>query len=72
MGKGMAYDDLPFLGIGCPVSHVANIYLQYTSNVWATVSIIAHLSWMIQPTGFHFEKRIGLVTMDLLYTIFTW
>ena len=27
MGKGMAYGGLPFLGTGCPVPDVANIYL---------------------------------------------
>ena len=44
------------------------------SNVWATtiVSTIVHLFRMFPPTGFLFEKRIGLVTMDLLYIIFAY
>ena len=42
------------------------------SNVWATVFTIVHLPRMFPPTGFLFEKRIGLVTMDLLYIIFTY
>ena len=41
-------------------------------NVWATVSTIVHLPTMFSPTEFRFEKRIGLVSMDLLYTIFTY
>ena len=40
-------------------------------NVWATVSANVRLPRMFPPTDFHFEKRIGLVSMDLLYIIST-
>ena len=41
-------------------------------NVWATVSTIVHLPRMFPPTDILFEKRIGLVSMDLLYIIFAY
>ena len=39
---------------------------------WATVSTIVHLFMMFPPTGLLFEKRVELVSMDLLYIIFTY
>ena len=68
----MAYGCLPFRGTGCPVPDVANICLYKISNVWATVSTIVHFPGMFPPTDFLFEKRIGRVSMDLLYIIFTY
>ena len=58
MGKGTAYGGLAFLGIGCPVLNVANIYLYVMFNVWATVSTIVHLLRMIPPMDFLFEKQM--------------
>ena len=42
------------------------------SNAWATVSTIVHLPRIFPPTDFLFEKRIGLVSMDRLYIMFTY
>ena len=42
------------------------------SNVWDTVSIVVHLPGMFPLADFLFKKGIGLVTMDLLYIIFTY
>ena len=41
-------------------------------NVRVTVSTIVNLPKMFLPKDFLFEKRIGLVSMDLLYIIFTY
>ena len=40
-------------------------------NVWSAVSTVVHLPRMFPPTDFLFEKRIGLVSMALLYIILT-
>ena len=42
------------------------------SDVWATVSTIVHLHNMFPLMDFLFKKRIGPVSMDLLYIIFTY
>ena len=42
------------------------------SNVWATVSAVAHVLRMFPPMDFLFEKRIGVVTMDLPHIISTY
>ena len=42
------------------------------SNVWANVSIIVRPHRLFTPTNFVFEKRIGLVSIDFLYIIFTY
>ena len=60
MGKGVTYGDLPFPGIGCHLPDVANIYLIWKSNVWATVSTIFHLPRMFLPMDFLIEKFIFL------------
>ena len=72
MGKGMAYGGLPFLRTGCPVPHVMlPIFTLYEMpNVWATVSRIVHPPMVFPPMDFIFEKRVRLVSMDLLYIIF--
>ena len=72
MGKGVAYSGLPFPGTGCPVPAVANILDNEMFNVWAAVSTIVHLPKLFPPTDFLFQKGIGLVSMDLLYIIFTY
>ena len=66
MGKGVACGGLPFRGTSCPVPDVANIYLTWMPNVGTTVSIIVQHPKIFPPTEFLFEKRIGLVFMDLL------
>ena len=70
-GKTMAYDDLPFSDTVCPVPDVNNVYLIWRFNVWATVFTIVHLPRMFPPTDFLFRKRIVLVSMGFLYSIFT-
>ena len=37
------------------------------SNVWATVSTIVHPPRMFPPADFLFEKRIGLVSMNVVF-----
>ena len=46
--------------------------LYETFNVWATVPAIVYLPRMFPPKDFLSEKtKIGLVSMDLIYVIFT-
>ena len=41
-------------------------------NVWGTVSAHIHLAWLFLSTHYLYEKRIGQVTSDVLYTRFTY
>ena len=68
----MAYGGLPFPGTGCPVRDVVIIYLIWMSNVWATVSIFVHVPRVFMSTDYLIETRIGIVTIELLYIIFTY
>ena len=70
MGDRIAYGCLFFPGTGCPVPDITNIYVIW--NAWATVSTTVHPPRMFPPTDFLFEKRIGLVSMGLLYIILTY
>ena len=53
------------------VPGVVNIYLLW-SDVWATLSTFVHLSRTFLSMDFLTEYRIGVVTMDLFYIIFTY
>ena len=48
-----------------------NKWVFLVSKAWSTVSTIVCLPRMFPPRYFLFEKRIGLVTMGVLYIIFT-
>ena len=49
------------------------IFIQYeVINVWDTGSVSTHLPMMFLYMDFFFEKRICLVSMDLLYIRFTY
>ena len=41
-------------------------------NVWDTLSTFIHLPMMFQLMDFLFERRIGLVAMDLFYIRFAY
>ena len=71
-GRGMPMLACPFRAL-VVLYRMLPIFTKYEmSNIWATVSTIVQLSGMFPPTDFLFEKRIGLVSMDFLYIIFTY
>ena len=69
--KGWPMVDCPFRSQVFLYRMLPIFTLYEMSNVWATVFTIVQLLRMFQPTDFLFEKRNGLVSMDLLYIIFT-
>ena len=56
-------DGLRFPGTGCTVPDVANIYLNMKCVMYGLLFLILPTS--LECFHFFFEKRIGLVTMDL-------
>ena len=70
-GKGWPMVVCPFRALVILYRMLPIFTLYEISNSWATVSTIGHLPRMFQPKDFLFEKRIGLVSTDLLYIIFT-
>ena len=56
--------------LACPFRALVVLY-RMLPNEWATVSKTVHLPVMFPLTDFLFEKRIALVSMDLLYILFT-
>ena len=71
-GKGWLMVACPFQVL-VVLYRMLPIFTQYGMfNVWDTVSTIVHFPRMFPPTDFLFEKRLGLVSMDLLYIMFTY
>ena len=58
MEEGMACGGLPFLGTGCPIPDVDNLYLLCIDiYVWDAVSIFNHLPRMFLFTDFAFRIK---------------
>ena len=74
MGKVMAYGTWPALFKALVVLYrMLPIFTKYeTFNVWVNVFTIIQLLRMFPPTDCLSEKRIGLVSMKLLYIAFTY
>ena len=74
-GKGRPMVACPFRALVFLYRMLPIFTLYETFNVWSNVSTIVYLSRVFLPfllTDFLFEKRIGQVSMDLLYIIFTY
>ena len=54
----------------CRMLQIFALYEMF--NVWDTVSTTVPLPGMFLLTNFLFKKRIGLVSIDLLYIIFSY
>ena len=62
----------PFWALFCPVPDAGNIYFVRNDMESNTISAFIYLLKMFQSNDFLFWELVWVVSMELLYTIFTY